>query len=382
MSNTTSLPRFPIFPSETARSTTRVPHALASVEHEGTTWLLREYEGLIFFKREEDTEGKFLFVLTETLDDPTPETVIDLWKKCFAAHDWARFGIRDWEGGYDWNYQDKTQHDLCFILAEETGPKPSGLRITTDLSYDEYFLGLPEELIIEDEGLLSYLYTNFKAVSKMGGEKRRNLLLNSPLEDISSEFSTDKKQEWLISDIRYEEDGPRQKMTKKYKDAEQWLEEMPEFFGEVRGVFSIWESVSMLGNPEDLERLLHCACLAHPPGEEVGVQYRATFGYQTPFLAAQLSSLSIPQPVYRDTLLDISNSLNELCNVILDEFNPKGHTYEADHEQSFGSFVPEKIKIKFSAPSAHEKAEALVQLREWLQGKVEAEDIERLLTPA
>ncbi len=401
----------------------RMPHALTSVEHEGATWLLRSYQGLIFFKREADRRGRALFVLTELLPEPTPDAAVQLWKRCFPSNDWARFGISSWSEsarieGYEDEYYEEDdededeyesspmEHNLCFILAKKVENQPSSLRITTDLMHGDDLVGnilaydeSPVALILEDlEALfLSYIYTDFSPAHKIGQKERVETLLNSSTKSLISDTSDQTAQrsetrKFYHIDSFPNDDDDSDQMDKldlfyeqwpQRKEAlDKWKNEMPPFFKKLTEVIPLRETLSLHGEWDDFERLIRSAYHVHSPANEIGSEYHWTLRCKTPFQPPQLGSFIKKS---EGPYLNILAELKELSDIIVGHFEPEEWDWSAgdqdEREAPIGSFVPEEIEFEFSAPSFHEKAEALVQLKTWLQGKVEAETIEKLLTP-
>ena len=370
MSHTSSLASFPLFPSESGRTTIHA-QALTSVEHEGIVWLIRSYNSLLFFKRETDTQGDAIFVLTETLDNPTPEQAIQLWKKCFPNNDWARFGVRQWEGVV--YHEDDTQHDLCFLLVKSWRGRPTSIRITTDLSNNlEDFECSPEDMGLNDNYVefLSVLLTKFKSLLNTTETTRRNLLLSTSFEDLVRSFSTQQSQHRLVHAILDEYATFDESVAR-------WRSNLHPFYSKLLLAFPVECSPSVKGEKSDFESLIRWATLTLPSAEFFDERYYAVISCKTPFLPPKLE-LSAHGNY---TPPDYTNNFTEITSVILDYFEPTGYEWEADHETVFSRYVPINYVVNCASASNHEKVEARLKLKEWLKGKIPDERIESLLAP-
>lgn len=451
MSDSITLPLFHLSPFDDVRSPLYQPRALATVEHEGTTWLLRPFRNLLFFKRADDENGDSIFVLTEPLlkvrpkpsqeerypansplstylkSKPKPKPaqqekyrrhgiiatrfegetnsaeVVQLWKQYFPDGKWARFGVSQWEGGWDAQYdRDPTQFDLCFLFSSKRS-----IRVTTDMSLQGRWIDyadedeqLPEYVSPVDRCSLRHGFIDLAIPKDDSGKSLPELLLTAPVGEFVEEFFTD-LQRGGYSEWNRDEDEDEEEDEERNEEREFQYPKKSDIV--LENAFPLKTELTFCGGSrEELETLIRYACYIQPllttDGSEEKTSIIMEICSTSIFDQARIQSVRSEKTAWsrpdngrfdffkeferRDVNVTLPpTSFIALCQIILDHIEPVGDSFEMDHESCFRCFTSRNFVVEFPPPSSHDIIEASARLREWLQGKTSHKRIEELLIP-
>lgn len=127
------------------------------------------------------------------------------------------------------------------------------------------------------------------------------------------------------------------------------------------------------GSRADLENVTRWIAHANPEmfgsGDKIEITYQAALDGQSGGLQAR--GLNIPDRVRN--LLDLAFDQNAFTGIYW-EFDDRGSRRVSDFRRR-----PGRVIVSVNAPSAHERAEAMLELWQWLEGKVEDGERRRLL---
>ncbi len=138
----------------------------------------------------------------------------------------------------------------------------------------------------------------------------------------------------------------------------------------------------MCGSHEELEILTRALLHTRDDFWRDAGEAEVYFSSESEYGRAKLNWITQNRALVTQRDAPVDEHLRRLSDLFLDFNTPVGHTWEfQDAMGGRASWDPEghSILIEVSAPTSHEKLEARLFLREWLQDKMAPEEIEALL---